>query len=87
MAAMGRVTLRWPIAGAVLGALGNFVLLLSLGAVINGVEVGRGWELAAAVACPAALFTRGFWWPLVLDCLLYALVITALRFTWIRLRR
>ena len=87
MTRLRQLTIWWPLAGAALGALGDFAALMTLGAIINGVEVSRGWIVAVTVLCPTLLFSHGFWWwPLLLNCLIYALVVAALRLAWLRWR-
>ena len=78
-----RVMLRWPIAGALFGALGSLNALIAIGAVMNGVPVSHKWEMFSAVLCPAAIVVRGFWPPLVLNCVFYAGMVWALRFAWV----
>ena len=82
---MRRVTLRWLVAGAVLGALAFFTLMLCISALLSGVEF-RHWHWIVAVLCPPAIVLRGFWLLLGLNCALYAVVLAALRYAWIRLR-
>lgn len=82
---MRKVTFKWPLIGAVLGALGCLPLLAGLGAIMNGVQVGHNWELLSAVLCPPALLLKGFWFPLGLNCVLYAFVVALLRFAWVHL--
>ena len=83
---MNKVTFKWPLIGAILGLLGCLPLLLEIGAIMNGVEVGHRWELVSTLLCPTALLVRGFWCLLGLNCVLYATVTTLLRFSWLTLR-
>jgi hypothetical protein len=86
MSSTRQITIRWPIAGAFFGALGWCIAaVFILGPIINGDEIPRYWKFYFAF-CPALLMPWGEWWPLVLNCVLYALVFTTLRLTWIRLR-
>ena len=81
---MRKVAFRWPLIGAALGVLAWLPLLYGIGAIENGAEIGH-WKLRCAL-CPTVFLLRGFWWPLGLNCLLYAFVVALLRFAWIRLR-
>jgi uncharacterized membrane protein len=87
MAGMKKVTFKWPLIGATLGILVCLPLLLELGAIMNGDKVGHRWELVAAVLCPTALLSLGFWWTLGLNCVLYALAATVIRVAWITFRK
>jgi hypothetical protein len=77
---MRQVTLRWPLIGALVGALGWVVpCFFVLGAIENDAPVNPIWDLAMRVLCPTAIVLRGFWVVLVVNCFLYALLISGLR--------
>jgi hypothetical protein len=84
MGGMKKVTFKWPLIGAALGALAWLPLLYGIGAIENGAEVGH-WKLLCALT-PTVFLLKGFWWSLGSNCLLYAGVVTLLRFVWIRMR-
>ena len=86
---MKRVTLKWPLAGVVLGALGYFALLLGLGAILNGADITNTLMFTLAALCPASLVhgVRNAWALLGINCAIYASVLTFLRFSWVRTRR
>jgi hypothetical protein len=84
---MGKISLGWPISGAVIGAVGFAFDLFTLSAIMNGVDVGRGWVTLAAILCPWCLVLRNMWCILALNCILYALLFFGLRFSWVRLSR
>ena len=82
-----QLTIWWPLAGAALGALGDFAALMTMGAIINGAEVSHGWIVAVTMLCPTSLIPHGLgWWPLLLNGLLYAMAVAALRLAWLRWR-
>jgi len=90
---MRKMPLGWSITGAVIGATGFAYNLITLSAIINGVDVGRGWVTLAAILCPAAVLCpwfiplRSVWCIFALNCIFYALLFGGLRFAWIRLYR
>jgi hypothetical protein len=83
---MRHVALVWSIFGAVFGALGLAYNLMTVGAIINGVEVGRAWITLGVVPCPWIVPLRNLWCILALNCILYALLFAGLRIVRIRLR-
>ena len=85
---MEHVSLKWPFTGALIGALGWLVpCFFIIGAITNDAPLSSEWSLALRVFCPPAIFLRGFWLTLAVNCLLYALVMFAIRFTFLWLRR
>ena len=85
---MERVTLKWPLAGALIGALGWFVPdLFIIGAITNDAPLSPKWFLALRIFCPPTIFLRGFWLTLAVNCLLYAVVMFAIRFVFLWYRR
>jgi hypothetical protein len=81
---MRKIPLAWSLTGAVIGAMGFAYNLITLGAIINGVDVGRGWVTLGAVLCPWFIPLRNFWCIFALNCILYALLFCGLRFAWIK---
>jgi hypothetical protein len=79
---MRNIPLGWTIAGAVVGALGWFYNLMTLGAIINGVYVGHGWITLGIVFCPWFVPVRNLWVVLVLNCILYASLFAGARIAW-----
>jgi hypothetical protein len=87
IAHMGKIPLGWSIMGTVMGAIGFAYNLILLGAIINGVDVGRRWVILGAVFCPRFIPLRNVWCVLALNCILYATLFGGLRFVWIKIRR
>lgn len=86
-ASMRKTLLGWSMTGAVVGAMGFAYNLITLGAIINGVAVSRGWVTLGAVLCPWFIPLRNVWGILALNCILYALLFRGVRFAWVRLFR
>jgi hypothetical protein len=84
---MRNISLGWTITGAIVGALGWAYNLMTLGAIINGVDVGHGWITLGIFLCPWFVPLRNIWFILILNCMLDALLLAGLRFAWMRLQR
>jgi hypothetical protein len=85
---MRNIPLGWSITGAVIGMMGFVFNLITLGAIINKVYVGRGWLTLAAVLCPSSFIPlRNVGGIFALNCIFYAVLFGGLRFVWIKLRR
>ncbi len=76
---MGKIPLGWSITGMVIGAMGFAYNLITLGAIINGVDVGRGWVTLGAVLCPWFIPLRNLGFIFALNCILYALLFLGCR--------
>jgi hypothetical protein len=75
IAGMRRVTLKWPLTGALFGAVGWLCLIKLLATALSQEEIRRGWKFVFIVLCPVAIAPGvGPWWLLALNCALYAIV-------------
>jgi hypothetical protein len=70
----------WPLAGALLGALGWFSFIYFLMTSMSQYEIAKGWKSVYIILCPAATIPRaGAWSVLIANCLFYAVVFEGLR--------
>lgn len=76
---MSKVSIKWPIAGAMFGTFGWWLLIYVQRADRHTLAFGRNWILPLSVLCPWGYLSGYYDLWLPLNCVLYAFIFWIIR--------